>query len=111
MGGVAAADYLSRREGDFAGVVFLASYPSADLLGFGGKPLSIIGTNDGVLNREAYESARPKLPADAEELVIEGGNHVNFGDYGEQSGDGKAAIAREDRQEQTAAAILGFLQR
>lgn len=109
MGGVAAADYLSRHGEGFAVIAFLASYPSADLSGFAGRSLSIVGSNDLVLNRDAYEGARQKLPSNAEELVIDGGNHAYFGDYGEQSGDGEATIAREEQQEQAAAAIAELM--
>ena len=108
MGGVAAADYLSRHEGEFDAIVFIASYPSVDLTGFQGKVLSIAGSVDRVLNREQYASARKKLPSGAQELVIEGGNHANFGDYGKQSGDGEATIAREDQQSRTAHAIASL---
>ena len=106
MGGVAAAEYLARHENDFAGIVFVASYPSADLQTFGGKAVSILAENDGVLNREKYEDAKGKLPPDAREVVIAGGNHASFGNYGEQDGDGQASISRAEQQAQTAAAIV-----
>ena len=111
MGGVAAADYLSHHEGDFEGIVFLASYPSVDLSGYSGKVLSIVGSNDEVLNRQSYEDAQSKLPASTRELVIEGGNHAYYGDYGEQAGDGQATISRADQQAQTAAAIAELVSR
>lgn len=106
MGGVAAADYLSRHEDDFDGVVFLAAYPAADLTGFHGDALSVVGSNDEVLNRDSYEGARSKLPASATEKVIEGGNHAYFGNYGEQDGDGAASISRDDQQAEVADAVM-----
>ena len=109
MGGVAAAEYLAAHAEEFEGVVFLAAYPAADLSGFGGSALSIVGDADGVLNRKSYEEARPKLPEDAREYVIEGGNHAYFGNYGEQAGDGAAAITREDQQAQTAREVARFV--
>ena len=105
MGGVAASDYASRHSGDFDGLAFLASYPTADLAEFDGNAVSVAGTNDEVLDRGNYESARSKLPADASELEIAGGNHANFGNYGEQAGDGTASISREEQQSRTADAI------
>ena len=42
------------------------------------------------------------------ECVIQGGNHAQFGDYGEQRGDGKATITAEDQQIQTIAEIRDF---
>ena len=32
---------------------------------------------------------------------MEGGNHAQFGNYGEQKGDGKATISAEEQQRQT----------
>ena len=57
MGGVAAADYASRYADEFDASAFLAAYPAVDLSDFGGKVLSIVGSNDGVLSREKYEQA------------------------------------------------------
>ena len=89
MGGVAAADYASRHIDEFDAIAFLAAYPAVDLSKFDGKALSIIGSNDGVLNRDKYEQAHELLPNSAQELVIEGGNHANYGNYGDQANDGQ----------------------
>lgn len=105
MGGVAASSYAGRHQDDIAGLVFLASYPADDLSSFPGDALSVIGTNDRVLNHENYDAAADKLPADAVEIAIQGGNHAYFGNYGEQAGDGGASITRESQQQQTADAI------
>ena len=106
MGGVAAADYAEKHQGEFQGIVFLASYPANDLSGYAGMALSIAGENDQVLNRQSYDDARHNLPDDAKWIEIEGGNHAFFGSYGEQAGDGIATIARQSQQEQTADAIV-----
>jgi hypothetical protein len=49
------------------------------------------------------------LPPDATIVVIEGGNHAQFGYYGIQTGDGKATISREDQQAQIVSATLDWL--
>ena len=82
MGGVAAADYASRHPDEFDAIAFLAAYPAVDLSKFDGKVLSIIGSNDGVLNRDKYEQAHDLLPDSVQKLVIEGGNHAYYGNYG-----------------------------
>jgi len=109
MGGVAAADYAARHVGRFDGVVFLASYPACDLGDFDGKVLSIVGDNDRVLNRQKAQEARDNLPAGAQELIIDGGNHAFFGNYGEQPNDGDATISRAEQQTQTAEAIADLV--
>jgi len=70
--------------------------------------LSIVGSSDAVLDRAAYEEAQKNLPASSEELTIAGGNHAYYGNYGEQRGDGVAAITQEEQQEQTAEAIVSL---
>ena len=66
----------------------------------------VYGTNDKVLNRAAYDDAEKNRPSDATEVILDGGNHAFFGNYGAQSGDGEAAITREEQQKQTVNAIL-----
>lgn len=109
MGGVAACDFASRHEGDFAAIALLAAYPAVDLSNYNGSVLSVIGTNDHVLNREKYAEAQAKLPANAHELEIAGGNHAYYGNYGEQKNDGTATISREEQQIQTADALVQLI--
>ena len=106
MGGVAAADYASRHADEFDAIAFLAAYPAVDLSKFDGKVLSIVGSNDGVLNRDKYEQAHELLPDSARELVIEGGNHAYYGNYGEQANDGQADITRQNQQAQATDALV-----
>ena len=105
LGGVSASMYLADHTEDFSGIVFLAAYPSDDLSGTSLVALSIFGSNDGVLDREKYEEAEGKMPQSLQELLIDGGNHANFGNYGEQAKDGEADISREDQQSQAVDAI------
>lgn len=72
------------------------------------RVLSIYGTEDGVLNREKYENSRGNYPEAFEEMVIEGGNHAQFGDYGAQKGDGTAKISDKEQMTRTANAIAAF---
>ena len=103
LGGVAASMYAA--DHDLDGLVLLASYSTKEI----DEPaISIYGSNDGVLDLEKYEEAKSNLPADLKEVLIDGGNHAQFGDYGEQDGDGKATITAEEQQRQTAEEIVNF---
>ena len=106
MGGVAASNYAAEH-GNVDGLVLLASYPSKEI-GGSVSVLSIYGSRDGVLDSGAYSSAKSKLPDNSAELVIEGGNHAQFGNYGKQFGDNDADISAEEQQRQTAEAILAL---
>lgn len=109
LGGVVASSWAADHASEVEGVVLLASYPTADLSSSGLRAISLYGSEDGVLNRDAYDEARAKLPASVEEVVIEGGNHAQFGNYGEQAGDGTASIAPEEQWAETAFAIAAFM--
>lgn len=107
MGGVAASVFAADNPESVSGVVLLAAYPSKKM-DEKTSTLSIYGSNDGVLNMEQYNSAKQYLPQSSEELIIEGGNHSGFGNYGEQRGDNTANISNDEQQRQTAAAVVDF---
>ena len=58
-----------------------------------------------MLNRDKYNDSLKYMPADFNELVIEGGNHAGFGSYG----DGEATISQEKQWRQTADEILNCI--
>lgn len=110
LGGAMTAEYLKKKPGAAAGVVFLASYPSdsTDLSSIPAKVLSIYGSEDGVAG-DVFDDSLQRLPKGTKLKVIEGGNHAQFGDYGPQKGDGTATIGRVEQQQQTAEAIVGLV--
>ena len=105
LGGVAASTYLARHSDDFSAIAFLAAYPTEDLSKIDVEALSVVGSNDSVLDRAKYDEAMEKMPAHMRELVIPGGNHASFGNYGAQQNDSEATITREEQQALTAQAI------
>lgn len=109
LGGSMAASYIAENSQEFDGIILLASYSTADLSNSDLKVLSIYGSNDGVLNMEKYSEHKPNLPSDFEEFIIDGGCHAYFGAYGEQEGDGKAKITREEQIEITVDEITKFI--
>lgn len=108
LGGAMAADFAAKNSG-IEGVVLLAAFPSKDLSKTDMRVLSVYGSEDGVLNRKSYEKAKPKLPSNFTEQVIEGGNHAGFAFYGEQRGDGTALISAAEQTYQTANIIANFI--
>ena len=104
MGGVAAASFSSKAPDRVDGLVLLAAYPNQQT-DKGIRLLSVYGSEDKVLDRDQYNNSRSLFPPDSCEVVINGGNHSGFGNYGEQRGDGTALISRKKQQEQTADAI------
>lgn len=103
LGGVAASMYAKNHQ-DLDGVVYWASYPADDSLKNSKmKFTSIYGTLDkgGV---ESFEKSATLLPTDTQFIVIEGGNHSQFGNYGLQPGDHVATISWQEQQAQAVAA-------
>ena len=49
------------------------------------------------------------LPESFDEVVLEGGNHAQFGMYGTQSGDGQATITPDEQIELTVELILNHI--
>lgn len=78
-------------------VLFLMSaYCDQSITEFKGKVVSIVGSNDGVINKEVLESSTSNLPVNNIEIKIEGMTHAQFGSYGEQRGDGVSEISDDE---------------
>ena len=105
LGGAMAARYAADHEEALDGLVLCAAYsPSA--LGEALPVTVVYGTEDGVLNRERLKKSRLLLSGPVEECVIAGGNHAQFGNYGEQKGDGRARISAAEQQQAAVKAIV-----
>lgn len=108
LGGVASA-LFAKDHPEVDGLIFWASYPADDSLKNSKlKMLSIYGTND-MAGVAKFEETKTLLKADAQYIIIEGGNHAQFGDYGLQPGDNVATISRIEQQRQTVEATVNFL--
>jgi hypothetical protein len=101
LGGTAAAFYTFEQLDVISGLFLLASYttPEADFSYSNLPVISIVGSEDLVLNDSTYVTNQRYLPTNHEEVRIEGGNHSQFADYGQQRGDGVATI--EGLQQET----------
>lgn len=104
MGGYVASSYMAH-SGKGDGLVLLAAYPTEKI----SKPaLSIYGSDDGVLNYKSYNESKP-LMDNLTEVIIDGGNHAQFGYYGNQSGDNPSKITPEKQQGQSVDEIVKFI--
>lgn len=108
LGGVAASQFARGHSDQLDGIIFLASY-STDFLPSKLRAACLHGTNDKVLNASALENNHINLPSDAVDVVIEGGNHAQYGNYGFQKGDGEATITAREQQRITAQTIVDLI--
>ncbi len=109
LGGAMASAHASKNHNDFDGVILLGAYSTKILDYENMRVLSVYGSNDKVLNTENYRVYTSNLPTGFTEVVIDGGNHAGFGDYGQQKGDGNATISHEEQWNITVNAIVEFI--
>jgi hypothetical protein len=94
LGGTSAAFYTIEHIDKITGLFFLASYTTEQAnFSLTNLPvISMVGSEDSVLNQTTYLAHQQYLPTNHVEVIIEGGNHSQFADYGPQRGDGEATI-------------------
>lgn len=109
LGGAMAASYLANHADAWDGLVLLAAYSTADLSQTDLSVLTLVGSEDGVVDWDRLDECAANLPADARTVVIEGGNHANFGSYGVQEGDGRATVSSGEQKAEAAQAIVELM--
>lgn len=102
LGGAMAAEYTYRNPEVISGLALWAAYPSdnTDLSDVALEVVSIYGDADGVASVDDVLNGANRLPTDSVFVLIPGGNHTQFGRYGEglQRGDNPATISRDEQQ-------------
>lgn len=109
LGGVAASVYAKDHVDELDGLVFFASYPADDSLkNTNLNVFSIYGTRD-MAGMEKFDETKSLLPTQTQYVLIDGGNHAQFGSYGFQPGDNEATISPEEQWTQISTATVEFL--
>ena len=109
LGGVTASTFCGSFGDKCSGLIMLAAYSASDI-DDDIPVLSLYGSNDGLLDPESYDKARGRIQGEFVEYVIEGGNHAQFGSYGEQEGDSPADISPEEQLSFTVDKICEFIE-
>lgn len=99
MGGAMASSYAAGHQEKVKGLVLLGAYIYGDVPPQ--NALTVYGTLNADLEKHIDYTDNV--------VIIQGGNHAQFGDYGEQKGDPKALISREEQQDITVQAIVKFI--
>jgi hypothetical protein len=110
LGGTTAAIYAHQRT-VIQGLFFLAAY-TTEATNFNETSLpilSILGSEDTVLNLETYQKNKMYLSPMTIEHTIVGGNHSYFGNYGLQRGDGVPFISMENQHLLTVQLLIDWL--
>jgi len=108
LGGTMAAQFVYENPSKIRGLVLWAAYPASgtDLSNNILMVTTIYGSNDGLVSSAQIDDSMKLLPLSTERVEIAGGNHAQFGWYGDQSGDNPATITREQQQTQILNATL-----
>lgn len=99
MGGGMASAYASDHQDKIKGLILYGSYV------FGDYPTNRSLTVYGTFNT----SVKEKITYTDNIVVIDGGNHAQFGNYGKQKGDPDATISADEQQNQAVQATQQFL--
>ena len=72
---------------------------------------SVTASLDGLWTPEKNSKELKEWPNQIVSVLIEGGNHAQFGDYGKQSGDNDAVIGMEIQHNIVSKAAIGLAKR
>ncbi|MDF9451512.1 alpha/beta hydrolase [Bacillus toyonensis] len=100
MGGAMISKYAFQHEEKVDGIIFLGSYPADDFSTKSIPMLSIYGEVDALATVEKIENNKKLMSKNTTMHMIKGGNHANFGMYGEQKGDNASLITSKAQQDE-----------
>ena len=111
VGGTFAAQYTFKHPENIDGLAIWSSYPadSNDISSFDIPVVLMYGSNELGVTDESVGVRKHLLPVDTDYVVIEGGNHHQFGTYALTTEEDLATISREAQHEQILAAMLELL--
>ncbi|ALV47893.1 hypothetical protein MB46_19685 (plasmid) [Arthrobacter alpinus] len=109
MGGVKACTYA--QDSRVTKLLLFASYCSSDTLAKRSdlEVLSLQGSQDKVIKRENLENFSSLMPEHSQIITLNGVTHAQFGDYGQQSGDGTADVTTTEAHQLISEQVLPFL--
>ena len=109
-GGLAASMEAEHNGDLFRGLILFDSQMAVPVLKENYPVLAFHATNDWACPWYMYQIVCSAMwMTDLNKIVIEGGNHAQFGDYGVQSNDGPATISKERQLEIAIQGVLDFI--
>ncbi|WYP28162.1 alpha/beta hydrolase [Alkalihalobacillus sp. FSL W8-0930] len=99
LGGAMASSFVADRADTISGLFLLGSFSASDLSQEDVRVLDISGGLDGLATPEKNAEYDENLPEETTKVVIEKGNHANFGDYGPQKGDLVSPLTPEEQHD------------
>ncbi|WP_281612909.1 alpha/beta family hydrolase [Flammeovirga sp. SubArs3] len=111
QGGKMAAQLVYENPSTFKGLFLMGtSHPRDISLSHLNIPcIKLYASQDGLASVEEVEANKPKLPENSKLILIEGGNHSQFGYLGQLLMDSSPTISLNDQQKQTYHHLITFL--
>ncbi len=111
LGGAMAAQFLADNpRSGISGLILWGAFSATDISKDGNiRVLSLSASQDGLSTPPKIKSYAKNLPGFSRFLEIQGGNHAQFGAYGDQDGDKAATISPAEQRRQTVDATIAFL--
>lgn len=110
LGGAVASSFAIEHPEAIQGLFFLAAYPIEDMSNLDTPTLTIYGENDGVAALSDQKDKESLLSTHSDIHVIKGGNHANYGMYGEQKGDNPASISSKEQINETVRIVSNWIE-
>lgn len=114
LGGAMAARFVYEDSTRCKGLILYASFPDAsnNLSKRNIRVLSISASLDGLATPATIDRNKQFLPPppQTQYLVLDGGNHAQFGNYGKQNRDNEATMSAAEQQRRTVEETVRFLQ-
>lgn len=114
-GAAIASRFAYAHSASFDGLILIGtSHPKEQAFDLSDSTLAvtkIYASNDGLASPDEVKDNAIYLPANTTWVLIEGGNHSQFGYFGKLLFDNPATLSREQQQELTIEAILSALSR
>ncbi|QHA90461.1 alpha/beta hydrolase [Bacillus sp. N1-1] len=111
LGGAVASSFAVDHPDLIHGLFFLAAYPIEDMSNLEMPTLTIYGEDDGVASLSDQKEKESLLSSQAVIQIIEGGNHANYGMYGEQKGDNPGSLTSEQQINETVQTITTWIEK
>jgi Alpha/beta hydrolase family len=96
LGGSMACQYVKEKSDKFKNLILIGAYCATDISWTSINVLLIIGSKDGLIKNDVIQKNNKNLPITSKTIIINGMNHAQAGNYGEQSGDLKGDIDDEE---------------
>ncbi|WP_273852545.1 alpha/beta hydrolase [Guptibacillus spartinae] len=109
LGGAVASSFATEHPDAIHGLFFLAAYPIEDMSNLAIPTLTIYGEDDGVAVLSDQKEKENLLSTQSDIHVIKGGNHANYGMYGEQKGDNPASITSKEQINETVKIVTKWI--